>query len=67
MRRSSDVNKRRKLRFGQAVLLGVQLSIETESDRGRPIRWRAVLPDGRWCISDRRWAAVEEALFHLGV
>jgi len=59
---------RRKLRFGQAILLGVKVTrYRTMEGWRKSWAWKATLPDGRFCNSGVRWAVVEEALWHLGV
>lgn len=71
MSRASDIKARRKLRHGQAVMLGI--TIEKAGRRGA--RWHFVLPEHlrsteRGYVSgyfERRWACVDSALRNVGV
>lgn len=71
MKRISDVNKRRKLRYGQAVLLGVQFRDKRRDyypfdERGW--HWRRNTWQTLWIGTfETRWECVDAALNHLGV
>lgn len=77
--RSSDINKQRKLRFGQAIMLGVVFRVRgpelSGSDWNSKKLWAFTLPDtlvppdvgyvsGHFT---RRWEAVDAALNVAGV
>lgn len=70
--RISDTNKRRKLQFGQATMLGIAI-IQAEHRPTAP--WKFALPDHLQPASvgyasgyfRRRWECVEAALRVLGV
>lgn len=72
--RASDINQRRKLRFGQAILLGVEIEARIRgSGEYSPKKWFITMPSwykGAGYISGpftRRWEAVDRALTNLGV
>lgn len=75
MSRASDINQRRRLRYGQAVMLGITFEDSRGGSEYSRARWSFKLPEhlqpqDRGYASGyfiRRWECVDRALRVVGV